>query len=508
MMTSLTLPANDHHAHKPCRCGCQGTEAHCCRLDCVRRPRFFCGQLLTDQDLTSLVEWTDRRLRLSRYRHGWGVVCGLDIRCDPKHHGMLTLMPGYAIGCCGEDIVVCKESPIDLSVWCKPPVDPCAELRRQQPGYVPYVEVGCVRMPVGELRILDLSIRYDEKLTDAQTALGRGLCHRDAECEYTRVEESYRVTIEEGIAGADPHKTAAEKWLEEYRTCARIIADYTSRFPGYTRSEQDFHDVRIWLLKWLETHPLHEFCFVRDCICDAASPPDEREILRWLYWIVQDCRNAFASCDCHACLSPGAVPLARVWLRVSGTRCTVLRVDPHPPYRRHLSRDCWPAPHGYVNASRWLWRRREDVCLEAAALGINIARVEEIKWPSTFGEMRDLFDASPYVECGDDAVAQVLTTDALGPRIVAVRGRRRPYAAAPAAGGANPQPQGADDLTELPNVGRVRADDFEAKGITTFAQIGAMSRDELRTYLPKLADGPLDEVIARANELAQQKANG
>ena len=51
---SLTVPATRSPAPaaekgaKPCRCGCCHEEI-CCELDCLERPRFFCGQLLTDR---------------------------------------------------------------------------------------------------------------------------------------------------------------------------------------------------------------------------------------------------------------------------------------------------------------------------------------------------------------------------------------------------------------------------------------------------------------------------
>jgi len=431
------------------------------------------------------------------------------VRCDPSHHGILAITPGYAIGCCGEDIVVCKDARLDLSDWCKPPVDPCADFRRQAPDYVPEVEIGCLRVPVGELRILDVRIQYDEKPTDPKTALGRGLCHSNVECEFTRVEESHRFAITEGAAGADPVKSAADAWLEEDRKCARIIGEYNSRFPKYGRTEQDFEDVRIWLLKQLEADPLHEFCFVRDCICDATAAPDEVEIIRWLFWIAQDRRNSFATCECHACQTGGGVPLARVWLRISGNRCTVICVDPRPPFRRHLSRDCWPAPHRSVNASRWLWRRPDEVCVEAASLRITLsARYDEIKWPTTLSELRDLFEVSPFVDCGDEVVAQVLNADGLGPRIVGFSGRRRGGLATLAPVNPAPQPEVPDDLTKLPNIGKTREEEFNAKGVTTFGQIGAMTRDELRSHLPRLVDEALDQIIRKANELEQQKDGG
>ena len=49
-----------------CGCGCGGwcgCDTRCCDLECLVRPNFFCGQLLTDADITALVDWTRSRSR-------------------------------------------------------------------------------------------------------------------------------------------------------------------------------------------------------------------------------------------------------------------------------------------------------------------------------------------------------------------------------------------------------------------------------------------------------------
>src|SRR5947209_292801 len=116
---SLTVPAREQSA-KTCSCGCAPCEGTCCQLDCLVKPRFFCGQLLTDTDLSALVEWAREKFGLARYRHGWGVVCGLDVRCDgdARNPARVAVTPGYAIGCCGDDIIVCEEATLDLSACC------------------------------------------------------------------------------------------------------------------------------------------------------------------------------------------------------------------------------------------------------------------------------------------------------------------------------------------------------------------------------------------------------
>ena len=98
---TATLKTNGH----PCNCRSQECSSQCCELECLIQPRFYCGQLLTDQDLTVLLDWVKGKTRLARYRHGWGVVCGLEVQCQtmPGSEMLLKVTPGYAInGCTGD----------------------------------------------------------------------------------------------------------------------------------------------------------------------------------------------------------------------------------------------------------------------------------------------------------------------------------------------------------------------------------------------------------------------
>src|SRR3546814_5355105 len=100
-----------------------------CELDCLVRPEFHCGQELTEDDLNALVRWTDRRLARVRYRDGWGVVCGLDLCIDPHCPTRVTVSSGYAVDCCGDDLVLCDTGCIDLRDCCP---DPCLPAETDQ----------------------------------------------------------------------------------------------------------------------------------------------------------------------------------------------------------------------------------------------------------------------------------------------------------------------------------------------------------------------------------------
>ncbi len=94
----------------------------CGGLDCLCRPRFFAGQLLTEDDLNLLENYIIEKNKLhNRYLHGTGVVCGLEVICSPCQ-GQVTVTSGYAISPCGDDIVVCHNDTVnvcDLISSCK-----------------------------------------------------------------------------------------------------------------------------------------------------------------------------------------------------------------------------------------------------------------------------------------------------------------------------------------------------------------------------------------------------
>jgi hypothetical protein len=102
----------------PCGCGCPDhAPAHsgCCKLTCFERPKFFCGQLLSDADLT--LEETYFREKNKLYHRaidGFGVVCGLQMRCDARCKGHIVIGDGYAIDCCGNDLVICEPQRFDV----------------------------------------------------------------------------------------------------------------------------------------------------------------------------------------------------------------------------------------------------------------------------------------------------------------------------------------------------------------------------------------------------------
>ena len=305
-----------------CTCQQKCAQEECCALDCLVRPRFFGGQLLTDTDLGQLVTWTADKLRLGRYRHGWGVVCGLEVRCDPANPSGVIVGPGYAVSCCGDDIVVCEDTKLDLSGACSQPGDPCADLGTPAPTTAPPAALaagtkGYPQRPA-EPVIVDVTIAYATAQTDPTTPLARSACGQRNGCEFGRVRETSVISYTVGEAGTDPVKAAAERWLDGYYQCTEVLRQFRDTFTSY----RDGEEIRRWLRGWIDKHPLTGFCFLADELAtmSAQALADESVLVNILFYLVQDCRNSYLTCTCFACGAGTGVPLARVWLRPSPER--------------------------------------------------------------------------------------------------------------------------------------------------------------------------------------------
>ena len=118
-----------------CSCSC-GTCS--CPSQVYARPQFFAGQLLTEDDLQSLVDYVVGKNRLhNRHLFGDGVVCGLTVTCPPCETGHVVVNPGYALDCCGNDIVVTCPKDLDINQMVRQLLlqqrngdcgDPCADV--------------------------------------------------------------------------------------------------------------------------------------------------------------------------------------------------------------------------------------------------------------------------------------------------------------------------------------------------------------------------------------------
>jgi hypothetical protein len=413
---SVTIPAGGPTAPTPvATCGCGAPFGSCCDLTCLVQPRFFCGQLLTDQDLGALLAWTKGRLALDRYRLGWGVVCGLEVRSDPAETSRLLVGPGYAVNCCGDDILVCEDAGLSLAQICRQDQDACAGLRRPTDAQTAAkVEFGGISFPESEIRTVDLYINYREEPGEPVTALGRGTCTSAAPCEYSRTHERFVLTPRLAVGDTDPSQAAAERWQAEYGKCLEVIDQFVRQDLQHGRHDE----LRLWFLRWLDEHPLRQFAFVRDWLWDQQSDLTEAA-RRILFWIVQDCRNAFLQDGCHMCRDDPGVLLARISLHSvvdpAGKRtCDIVEIDPYPPHRRPLRAERWPAPLGGVNLGRALWHRVDDARAMLAGLGVT-ATTETFEIPEAAAELGDrLRRGLVFLKAGEPCRMQVFQGRVVG----------------------------------------------------------------------------------------------
>jgi hypothetical protein len=517
---SITYAVREPASH-PCPCGCKECPGDCCTLQCLERPRFFCGQLLTDQDLTGLVTWTQNRLRLARYRHGWGVVCGLDVRCgdvpctDPtdkrpgKGTASVVVGPGYAVSCCGDDVIVCEDTVVDLDLVCRDDKDPCAEFRDDLDDTM--ARVGCWEGPRREVRIVDLLLTSREVHADPQTAFGRSECKETNPCEYGRTREGAALLWRPVPSDEPLDSKALTEWQARYEACLEIVSSFGESLAGVGS------EVAAKLNKFVRAHPPHDFCFVGECIRRLSEQPEvaEDEVARVLFWLMLDCRNAFLRCNCHGCAEDTAVPLARIWLwsKMEGSKrvCRVLRIESRPPYRRMIRSDCWPAPRGEVNVARAIWLGEDEARCVLAELGLRVNQVNYLALTDSSLSATTLLDAfggSPFVVCGGEVDLHLIDpSDGSRARVVRVSGPRATDVVHPSVTfqpeRVRVQPAEAppsDDLTKIKEIGPSRADVLRRAGVKTYEDLVDIPIEKLRVLFPKMADELFDGWKKQAEE--------
>lgn len=146
----------------------------------LNRNRYFAGKILTAEDLQLEQEYFREKLkRHNRYLHGFGVVFGLEVS---KSAGGVLILPGLAIDCEGNEIVVAE--PLGLSL-------PVAD------------DAGGT---------IFLSVRYAERETEALPAVLPDCSNR----EYSRIEEGARADFEKGNANQG-HRHFKGRW----RACGK-----------------------------------------------------------------------------------------------------------------------------------------------------------------------------------------------------------------------------------------------------------------------------------------------
>jgi hypothetical protein len=408
-----TTKKNRHHSccqPEPPTC------PECGQLECLCRPRFFAGQLLSEQDLNRLDRYIVKKHRLhNRYLHGWGVVCGLEVTCHPCDDEYVNVSTGYAIGPCGEDIIVCKPDSVNICELIKQ----CRDRERADNECRPY---GYSPECKGAEEQWVLAVRYQETPSRGVTALRGGTCGEPAkacgcsdgsshcsngavgtadcssfknrkprgapaECEPTLVCESYRYEVfraPENKLDDDKRYGLQGALIETLRECYQPLAQILGQAPQPNMSPQAQFQaccrVKKSLKEYLANHPITD-CELRkeiDCIV-CPLPTLDAEAFKQamaeagLQFLVL-MHRLIVACVCHAlqppCPKPTSetrVPLAIV--TVSCGTCRVLRVCNWTTLRRFVTTfpnlQYWLSwlPHG-----RYIRQYLEYICCDLAGL--------------------------------------------------------------------------------------------------------------------------------------------
>ena len=353
----------------PGGCGCD------CDTDCLSRPHFYCGMVLTDDQLNDLSRWVRRRSALHRYVEGWGVVRGLGVRCDPASPGCVVVGPGYARSCCGDDIVVCQD--ICLDVCACQPASGCCE-QKQDAG-----EHGT--------RAVDLYLHYTEAPQDPAKVMASCGCGGHDGVEYERIAETGTLTcVPVADSSADPATLAAREWEQGYASCATVARDYLREVSNEASTE----DRLKWILRWIDRAGDDTLCCIRHRLCrDGFRDEGAGGTLFEIVWAL---RNRYLETTYGECRPPKGVQLARVRLDLDENgRCTVNCIDSHPPFRRVITAPGWPHLPGYVNVAGLLWQRRDIACERLRELGL------QVTW-SQYGQPESIEELAGQLE-GDSA---------------------------------------------------------------------------------------------------------
>lgn len=509
----------------------QSCDGNNCDLDCIVQPRFFCGQLLTDQDLAAIVTWAEDKFRLNRFRDGWGVACGLDVRCDHNNPGHIIVDPGYAIDCCGNDIIVCEPASIDLSDACCPEKDPCEKLEEVDDGYGRFRKADVVqrlqeefvakskldRSRSEERRLyVDIYLNYAEKGTQAVANLQKNGCHHDHTCEHTRIEESF--TINWQLAGGgNPTHYAVRKWLKQYFQCVEVVNAFATVWEKWQSHELPLEErlkrARAWLLHWLEENPLYHFCFIRDMICDLTSErvtyeDFNRRLNVIILVIALDCRIRFLNENCILCADDSGIPLARVMLfkEEDDDACNVFLIDAVSPYRRQLAPDQAPVKPGTVNGSQVFWQPYEEACVTLRGLGVNVIGETSMS-VDDLNEINELIVQDPFLPVCPQVPVTLVTIDYFdGHRVVGflwdsgdviVREIEEDEK--------DVQDQRGDDLSVISGISQRRAEVLYEANIRTYDKLSRTPTLELKKMFNRVGETTLRRWREDAAQLAREK---
>jgi hypothetical protein len=210
--------ASGQTTKSPCGCGCgqpQPCDPPCCTDVCFERPSYFCGHLLTDDDLTTGQRYTREKNKLyHRALHGSGIVCGLGMRRDLDCPNNILIGEGFAIDACGNDLVVCQQQSFNVIsalnqkgyLTAQTP-DPCQDDPNQDCSMT---------------QCFWIAARYGEEPSDFESPLQSACSPGPASCLPTRIQETVKFDV---LDSPPEHRSALEQLIARFECCFRILTE-------------------------------------------------------------------------------------------------------------------------------------------------------------------------------------------------------------------------------------------------------------------------------------------
>lgn len=201
------------------------TDSPCGCIEAIHRERvrYFPRQLITADDMMAEQQYFREKLRRhNRYLHGWGVVCGCEVKPysgpDKDHPWQVRVCPGYLITPQGDEILITEPGvDFDLAGDWRQAQDPCAR------------SVPCP--PTGVLSSTDkttiyLAACYTECVTRPVRVHPVGCACDEAACEYSRVRDSFElVRLLELPQSHNQAKAEDDSWGKEFKAWVKDGAD-------------------------------------------------------------------------------------------------------------------------------------------------------------------------------------------------------------------------------------------------------------------------------------------
>ena len=163
----------------PCTddCGCDDA----CGLE---RVRYFPRQVLGAEDMRTEQHYFREKLRRhNRFLHGWGVVCGCEVKPAPEQAKpyQVLICPGYLITQQGDEIMIGAPALFDLATCLVQSDDPCA-FSTPCPPVTPSTPTPSK---------IYLSVCYKECEVRPVRVAPLGCSCDDAQCDYSRIRDAY-----------------------------------------------------------------------------------------------------------------------------------------------------------------------------------------------------------------------------------------------------------------------------------------------------------------------------